>query len=788
MRNRQHALRTAFLAATLASAWLPQAAVAACNAPRAQGEICPILVGNAPVFDRCFGAPPVGPGAAQATPVGSAGCDALFESKKTTQAIGTSVAAFSGQVQRDLEAARDVALRDAVDPEALRLLDSALQFPREIEQSFRQLANDRQCGPNGVLAGIEAHRDTTVRMFTTGLQAGAGAVNAVQALGAAGPALVAALAELEKLRGIANAKGQAAQAAFNRAVQSGEAARRALDAVNQADPLGTFAAGGSVALTAGSMTLSLFGCAGSLATAVSTGVAAVPTVAASVSACAPSAGVGCLVGAVGGSAEAIASATGAALSGPACKVMADGLGQLQADIKKIENFYNKAQQLVGSVGQLVASLQALYAALNDLAGVLGDEAKPVLTSIQANLDRASDAVERSADLVAREVLPKLQAMTQQGVSQLASDASVTLACYNKLGQIAGGLGGRFVTAVGDLRTAGLTAVDAGQVLDNVSRQSSAGAAAVNAFLATEWPKLDQRDRQINLDLWGVPKGTFDLARTGPHLVGLAANPARFTAILGSIQRLDQDRVQTIAQALQRGKDAFLTPAALGPARDKYAAVKAKATAAKAGFDAEKQARAGSGGRFASTIPVGLVAPPSAVSIVAGQRIGRANLSAAASARPVVAAAPVSSTAAVAGATLRPALAAALPPSTDLRIESVSPLAKAGQIRAGAGEVARVTVNRPADAALAARVTVHATLAANAGSGCASPAADLGALQPVASASGPLAYSLSMNAVANAFSPQLRAAPGAALCATVDRGNAIAESNEGNNCACVPIPK
>ncbi len=536
---------------------------------------CPLLVGGAPVFDRCFGS---FPGDAKVQQVPNSACDALRDTKKTADALARSVSAYLGDAQQDLERARERLFKDAIDFEAVKDFNEAAQFPNRIAAEIKDLADDKQCGVNGSIKRVGANLQTAQRLVTEGIQIGNGLVAVANSLKPSADEARKIVDELNALASLARSSGPEGQ----KALQDLQTAINAIVAntgqLLQTDFAKVGTDGVAVVTYIGPFVANCVACATTISGSVGAMVGGISVAAPTTAACAS--GVGCALPAVSGISAAVGGAVGGVLSSQPCQAAASDSAKLKENIDRIQQAVDSTAKLVAALPDSIDKSIKASEALVKLAEQLGRDAEPRLKNIQMAINKIIANAEAAGDQLEKQVAPRITKLSGTFLKELSEEVTVLGICYNKLLTMSGSVSREALDSMADLAKATSELADAGKVVENASRALDDGKTAMVSYLNREHAKLAGDIRELHRDVWGVNPGIVDPGKSAQHLIGLIGNSTKVNGIAKDAAELIAKEQKIIERAVDAGKEGFLNGPKLQPAKAKYAVAKAKIAAAK----------------------------------------------------------------------------------------------------------------------------------------------------------------------------------------------------------------
>ena len=561
--------------------WLPGATYAACNAP-VETVACPLQAGPL-VFDRCFGAPPLGKDAGKATPAGNAACNAIRDTKKAVDAVSKSIDQNLGGARRDMDKAIKRVLQDAIDKEALEDYAEAARFPQRVASDITKLMNDRQCGVNGTIKRIDAELKDGMKAAREGFEIGQRVVAVIDKQKKSLDELQKISNELNTLKALAVNRGPEAKRHYDEIVASITAIGNSTTKLAQTDIAKAMADGTAMLTAVGPFVTNSITCASTISAAIAGMGSGSAVTVGGVAACAPTEGASCALAAVGGIAASSASTIGAALSAPACNAAA-------ADSAKIGEHLDKISAFVDGVAKLAANLpenaeMALKAsqALVKLAEQLGQEAERPLANIEASFNRIIATANEGGDALERDIAPRIAKLANSFVKDMGEQVAILGTCFNKLVALSEDINDETFSGMKKLGDAVFDIVDAGKIVDNAGKAINDAYAGAEAYVRREHRKMNDELKDLHHDVWGVNPGVVDLGKTVPHLIAVATNESKMRKIAKEAGDLIEQEKKVIAGAVEAGKQAFLNGDKLKPAKAKYAEAKKHLKAAKIDF-------------------------------------------------------------------------------------------------------------------------------------------------------------------------------------------------------------
>jgi len=528
-----------------------QEALAACSAHSDDG--CPLRIGNQLVFDRCFGALDGKP-----TPVGNTICNVLRDLKITANRLGPNAQALQTQGQKEFEAFTKVVLHDAINQEALSKFNNANNYIHAIDDDFARFRNDPKCGSKAAMEALKRYFEAQLQQLRllgeiigkTGDAAVAMAPAAVEAGKMA--------QELAKLADLAAKKGEAAKASYQKLEGAIKKLGETASKIQKLDAAGAVSAGGAVVTNVGPFVGECYACAGAMAEALGSLGGGTTVAGAGGAACGPTAGGGCIATAGGGGLGAAGGALGAAVGSAACTAVIAGAKDIGGHIDKVAKFVQTSADLANTGWKCGEDIISASKALVELAQQLGQEAKPSIDKIDQSLDLAVAALEKGRGILKEQVVPRINFLLGNGLKNFTETVKQLIACYRNMESLAKSVAKEVVTAAGELGQAAVTIVDAGKVLQNIGQQGLKGAQAAGNYAQNEWIPCNNEGKSLHKAIWGVEPGVMDAKKIGEHLVYLAADlDHRVPPLASRLQNLVKRELNIIPNALNEGKKAFL---------------------------------------------------------------------------------------------------------------------------------------------------------------------------------------------------------------------------------------
>ena len=536
----------------------PGIAAAACNAPADDG--CPLKINNQLVFDRCFGAPPIGPDAGKRTAVGNQICDILRDTNQVARRLGAGAAALQQSAQKDLKAFAEVTFNDAVDRKALEKFDTANGMLRRIESDIEEYKNDKFCGSKTAMDRAKKSFEADIgdlRIFGEGIAGTAEAATAMLPVAVETGNIVT---EVGKLRAVSYNRGGSAVNSYNQlnlAANTLQNAANGLKTPSLDDIINTVNTGSTAVMDNLPFITNCAACAGALGVAAANivGIAAQPSVA--MTTCLPTAGTGCIVAAAGAGLNAYSAVVFIAVADPFCRNAAAKVDDMDINTGKVRRFFESTAKMIDQVDKTDEGINNVGTQLNQLYRDLGDQAKPSIDKINTSLKGVHGALERGKEILRKKVLPKVNQFTGNRFEMMINQAKQVVHCYGNMGRLAGSLSNDVQNSAKEMSKASGKIVDAGKVLDNIIGQGQAAGQAGSNYAYQEWKACDAAEAALHRDIWGVERGKFDPGKTGGHLAYLAANPNKIPALARRVANLNGREATIPLRALEEGKKSFL---------------------------------------------------------------------------------------------------------------------------------------------------------------------------------------------------------------------------------------
>ena len=533
----------------------PGIASAGCSAGSDEG--CPLRINNQVVFDRCFGAPPLGPDAGKPTRGGNQICDILRDSNVIARRLGNGAQSLQNNARKDLDAFANVTFNNAVDRNALKKFNDTNRVLKEIDDDIQAFRNDRQCGSKAAMDVLQKSFETEMQQLKL-LGEGIGwTANAATAMTPVPGEAMNISVETARLGELAGAKGGNANAVYNQLKRTVETLNNVSQDLGKLDIAGVNSAGIAVSLGMLPFIAECAGCAGTIAGAAASivGVAASPSVAEVT--CLPTAGTGCIVAAAGAGMGVYSTAIFLVLGSAVCQDAAAHSKDIGGNTEKVGMFFNSVTKLVDDIDKTGRNMEKARTELDLLARELGDQAKPTVDRIKASLEKAGGALENGKKILRERVVPRMQRYVGNRFQIMADQANQLFRCYNNIQKLSVSVTKDVVDAAAEMGQAAANIVDAGKILNNIVRQGSAASGAGWNYASLEWNACDSEEAALHKAIWGVDRGTFDPGKTGGHLAGLAAHPDRIPSIANRVTKLKLREANITPRAVEEGKKAFL---------------------------------------------------------------------------------------------------------------------------------------------------------------------------------------------------------------------------------------
>lgn len=544
-----------FLAGIAVHFFLPGVAAAACNAPADDG--CPLRINNQLVFDRCFGAPPVGPKAGKRTPVGNQICDILRDTNQVSRRLGAGAAALQQNAQKDLKAFAEVTFKEAVDRKALEKFDATNGMLGRINADVEVYKKDKFCGSKAAMEGAKKSFEADVRDLRI---FGEGITGTAEAAGAMMPVATETgnvMTEIGNLRVMSYNRGGNAITSFNQLNTAAMTLQNAANGLRIPDLNGIINRGSAAVMDNLPFITNCAACAGALGVAAANivAIAAQPSVA--MTTCLPTAGIGCVVAAAGAGLNAYSAVVFIAVAEPFCRNAAAKVDDMDINTKNVRDFFESTAKMIDQVDKIDQGINNARTQLNQLYRDLGDQAKPSIDKINTSLNGVHDALEKGKEILRAKVLPKVSQFAGNRFQQMISQAKQLVRCYDNIDRLSDSLSKDVLTSADEMRQASGKIVNAAKILDNIIRQGQGAARAGSDYANREWKACDDAEVALHRDIWGVERGKFDPGKTSSHLAYLAANPNKIPALAKRVANLKVREAGIPVRALEEGKKSFI---------------------------------------------------------------------------------------------------------------------------------------------------------------------------------------------------------------------------------------
>lgn len=598
LRTGVSAALTSLLAAAPVFASDASVAAAACRTTTIDEGACPYVAGPAVLFDRCFGSVHLPGTPGTPTPLGNQVCNGARDAGKFLNTLGRNANKVKKDAEKDVNDFMVVVSNDAVNKDAVKRFNEAAAFPKQLQRDIDNLLKDRDCGTKAAMDELKTHfTNTGAGLVTIGQAAG----KTAEAIGKLGPALseiqqataetAALLQELASAPAEVKQKVEALNTALNNV-------KKELDKVKGLDVEGLGASVGTLAGTTGPFVLSAGACAAGISAAITTLSAGGGATAAGAASCPESMeafGGGCWGVVAGVPTATIGPALSTALSGAACTTATGSGGTIVQSASSIIGFFEKVSTVADALGKSIDALGKAAAALESLKNLpatLSASVTKHAVSIAGHLDKAGDSVEACTGILANDVAPKLGKLGADFVTEMASDLTQLIKCYNKLQALSGKMGGETIEAMADFTAALLFLVDGGKVFDNIARQVPGATNAASDSANASWNAINKDYGDAHQALLGVRPGANDLRKEAERLGFMATHPGDLNKVVKELGDLTKDFAELPGKALIAGKAKFLDVAnRKREARQKFDSALAKAQSAKTKFDSATRAPA-----------------------------------------------------------------------------------------------------------------------------------------------------------------------------------------------------
>jgi len=544
-----------FLVAIALNLLFPVVAVAACSAPT--DETCPLRISNQVVFDRCFGAPPIGPGAGKKTDVGEQICNILRNMNGIAHQLGVGAQSFQNNAQRDLESFTEVTFNNAVDRKALEKFDVTNGILRRIDADLEAYKNDKFCGSKAAMDGVKKSFEAetqNLRILGEGITSTAEAATAMLPVATETGNIVK---EMENLRTMSYNRGGNAINSYNQLNTAAMTLQNVGNGLRIPDLTGIINSGSAAVMDNLPFITDCAECAGALGVAAANivGLAAQPSVA--MTTCLPTAGTGCIIAAAGAGMNAYSAIMFIALADPFCRSAAAKVDDMDITTEKIHLYFENVAKIIDQVDKTDQGIENVRQKLDQLYRELGNQAKPSVDKINTILNNAHNALENGKDILRTKVVPKINRYAGNRFQQMIDQAKQLLHCCENMDRLSRSLTKDVLDAATDMQQAKGKIVDAGKIIDNIVRQGQTAAKAGATFALKEWQACDSQEATLHSDIWGVQRGKVDAGKTAGHLAYLAANPSKILTLGTRVAQLKTREANIPVKAVEEGKKAFL---------------------------------------------------------------------------------------------------------------------------------------------------------------------------------------------------------------------------------------
>lgn len=544
-----------FLVAIAGHPLLSGVATAACSAPT--DEACPVRIGNQVVFDRCFGAPPIGPNAGKKTAVGEQICNTLRDMIGVAHRLSVGAQSFQNNAQRDLDAFTKATFNNAVDRKALEKFDVTNGMLRKIGEDLEAYKNDKFCGSKAALDGVKKSFETEIqylRILGEGIMSTAEAVNAMTPIATETGNIIK---EIESLRTMSYNRGGNAINSYNQLSSAAMTLQNAGNGLRIPDLSGIINAGSAAVMDNLPFIYDCATCAGALGLTAANivSITAQPSVA--MTTCLPTAGTGCIVAAAGVGFSAFNLAFLVPAAYQICPGVIAKIDNMETTSEKIELYFENLAKIIDHVDIADKSIESVKQKMNQLYQDLGSQAKPSRDKMNASLDKVHNALEKGKEILRTKVVPKINRYVGKRFQQLENQAKQLIHCYENMARLSQSLTKDVLTAATDMQKAKENISNAGKILDTIVRQGQTAAQAGAMFALREWQACDSQEATLHRDLWGVERGKSDAGKTAGHLAYLAANPSKISALGKRVTQLKTREASIPLNAAVEGKKSFL---------------------------------------------------------------------------------------------------------------------------------------------------------------------------------------------------------------------------------------
>ena len=528
---------------------------AACSAPT--DEACPLRIGNQVVFDRCFGAPPIGPNAGKKTAVGEQICNILKNMIGVAHRLSVGAQSFQNNAQRDLDSFTKVTFNNAVDLKALEKFDVTNGMLRRIDSDIEAYKNDKFCGSKAAMDGVKKSFETEIqnlRILGEGITSTAEAANAMLPVATETGNITT---EIGTLRAMSYNRGGNAINSYNQLNSAAMTLQNVGNGLRIPDLTGIINAGSGAVTDNLPFITDCAVCAGALGVAAANivSITAQPSVA--MTTCLPTAGIGCIVAAAGVGFGAYSTIFAIALADPFCRNAASKVDDGDITTEKLRLYFENVAKIIDHVDKTDQSIENVRQKLDQLYLELGSQAKPTVDKINTSLNRVQNALEKGKDILWTKVVPKINRYAGNRFQQMRNQAKQLHHCYENIDRLSGSLTQDVLEAATDMQQAKGKIFDAGKILDNIVLQGQAAAKAGATLASKEWQACESQEATLHSDIWGVQRGKVDAGKTAGHLAYLAANPSKISTLGTRVAQLKSREANIPFKAVEEGKKAFL---------------------------------------------------------------------------------------------------------------------------------------------------------------------------------------------------------------------------------------
>jgi len=556
-----------------------------CHKKESPPGVCPL-----PGLDRCSLSNPFDP---QRTAFGNGACDMLRDVNGALGRLGKDADRERSRAEEELRALVRVTLDGVIDEQAVASFVHVRDAAGAVIADFKALADHPKCGVKGTL------RATAQSLRTSGQQLAALAGVAGKAGEAAAPALenvpkLASLsAELGQLVSELEQGGPRPPDAAQLEVSLGSLRARA-DQLGALDVAGTVAAGLKLGATVGPFVAECAACTTLLADAIGSVGASAGGLGAGGGTCPASAGAGCAVGFAVGALGGINSVALGAVSALPCQGATSKLAQLDEYVANAQAFATGVVALAANLEQELGDVERARSTLAKLSGALPTALGPRAVRIDGLLQEIGQNLNRSADILEREVSPRLSALGESFLRGLSRGTEDMQYCFAKLGEAAELAGDDGREGFDALVRASASLIDGGALLTTLRERGQKAIDGASKEALRRWGAANQSAIALHRSLFGVSFGDVDVLKTAATMGGIITNEARFNDTRRDVAELAGAMASLIPGAVEAGKNAYLDRDKLmtqGKARYVAAASDAhKATVALAKARARANAR------------------------------------------------------------------------------------------------------------------------------------------------------------------------------------------------------